>query len=98
MESIHSKDLDNATGAGDLDGQHDLVTPATHTTPENEAFLDILVEAFLSWPMPDSVCSDRCVILRGYPNRVGTNLLTATEAKQMFRYVLEKAANKRNET
>ena len=48
-----------------------------------------LVDRFLSWPLPTSVCSDQCVCVPNYPNRVGTNLLTADEAKQMIEYLLE---------
>jgi len=54
-----------------------------------------LVDRFLSWPLPDSVCSDECVTKRdwgkaeGWPKRVGTNLLTADEARQMLEYVLK---------
>jgi len=53
-----------------------------------------MVDRFLSWPMPDSVCSDGCVTQRnygkaqGWPKRSGTNLLTADEARQMLEYVL----------
>ena len=51
--------------------------------------LDKLVDRFLSWPLPQSVCSDGCVTDRDYPHqRIGTNLLTADEAKQMLAYVL----------
>lgn len=49
-----------------------------------------MVNAFLAWPLPDSVCSDGCVTIKGYPRRSGTNLLTADEAKQMFEHVLKK--------
>ena len=55
--------------------------------------IDRLVDAFLAWPLPESVCSDRCVCERGYRHRSGTNLLTATEAKQMFEHVLAKVSN-----
>ena len=49
------------------------------------------VDKFLAWPLPESVCSDKCVTERGYPHpRVGTNLLTADEAGQMFDYLFGK--------
>lgn len=49
-----------------------------------------LVDLFLAWPLPKSVCSDRCVIDPNYKfSRSGTNLLTATEARQMIEYLLE---------
>lgn len=48
-----------------------------------------LVDRFLSWPIPDTVCSDSCVTDHAYPHqRVGTNLLTASEALEMLAYVL----------
>ena len=52
--------------------------------------IDKLVDRFLSWPLPDSVCSDTCVTERNYgkAQRIGTNLLTADEAKQMLEYLL----------
>lgn len=50
-----------------------------------------LVNAFLTWPLPASVCCDPCATKAGYPNRVGTNLLTADEARQMFEYVVDRA-------
>jgi hypothetical protein len=46
-----------------------------------------MAEAFLRWPLPDSVCADLCATKQG-PGRVGTNLLSYTEAKQMFEHVL----------
>lgn len=58
----------------------------------NEEELKRAVDRFLSWPMPDSVCSDLCATIRGYKNRIGTNLLTADEARQMLEYVLKDGA------
>lgn len=50
---------------------------------------DELVDRFLSWPLPTSVCSDPCASTPGYPHqRVGTNLLTADEARQMLQHVV----------
>jgi hypothetical protein len=47
-----------------------------------------LVNKFLAWELPKSVCSDGCVTNREYPHsRTGTNLLTADEAKQMIEYL-----------
>lgn len=54
-----------------------------------------MVTRFLTWPLPDSVCSDQCVTERGYgkvqgwPPRSGTSLLTADEARKMLLYVLK---------
>ena len=50
-----------------------------------------LVDKFLVWPLPESVCSDPCACERGYPHRSGTNLLTATEAEAMIKHLLEHA-------
>jgi hypothetical protein len=51
--------------------------------------IDGLVNRFLAWPLPETVCSDTCVTERNYPfPRVGTNLLTADEARQMLQHVL----------
>ncbi len=46
-----------------------------------------LAERFLRWPLPDSVCTDLCATKQG-PNRVGTNLLSFIEAKQMMKDVV----------
>lgn len=47
-----------------------------------------LVDKFLSWPLPESVCSDLCVTKPGLPNRIGTNLLNAEETRQMLEHVV----------
>lgn len=44
-----------------------------------------LVERFLTWPVPPSVCPDG---VPGKPGRTGTNLLSATEAREMLMFVL----------
>lgn len=50
---------------------------------------EAMVNRFLSWPLPASVCSDLCVTRTDYPHsRIGTNLLTADEARQMLEHVL----------
>ncbi len=46
-----------------------------------------LVDRFLAWPLPESVCCDRCATMPNYPNRSGTSLLTANEARQMFEHL-----------
>jgi hypothetical protein len=56
-----------------------------------------MVDAFLAWPLPASVRSDTCASMQNYPHRSGTNLMTATEAHQMFEYVLAKVATKTEE-
>ena len=48
-----------------------------------------LVDRFLQWPLPTSVCADPCATMRDYPHRrYGTSLLTADEARRMLEYVL----------
>jgi hypothetical protein len=59
--------------------------------PKVKSKIDAMVDAFLAWPLPASVRCDACVLDQGYPHRVGTNLLTAIEARQMFEYALAKA-------
>ena len=55
----------------------------------NIIIIDDLVNKFLAWKLPKTVCSDLCVIYNNYPYlRSGTNLLTADEAKQMLEYLL----------
>jgi hypothetical protein len=53
-----------------------------------------MVSRFLRWPLPKSVRPDSCVMVRDYPDRIGTNLLTADEARQMLTYVLLNEASK----
>lgn len=80
--------------------KHAQINSAARSKPKNEdesfrADLLVmpkiadLVDKFLTWELPKSVCSDTCVTTRDYPHsRTGTNLLTADEAKQMFEYLL----------
>lgn len=50
--------------------------------------MDKMVNRFLAWPLPQSVCSDICVTDNKYQfQRIGTNLLTASEALQMIEYL-----------
>lgn len=48
----------------------------------------LMIDRFLSWPLPESLCSDPCASMPGYPHRTGTNLMTAEQAKAMLDYVL----------
>jgi len=51
--------------------------------------IDELVNRFLAWKLPQTVCADLCATDNKYPHsRSGTNLLTAIEARQMLEYVL----------
>lgn len=56
--------------------------------PDSRSALDVMVDRFLSWPLPDSVCSDGVATMPGHPHRTGTNLLTAPEARAMLLHVL----------
>lgn len=56
--------------------------------------IDKMVDRFLAWPLPQSVCSDRCVCEPNYRYpRSGTSLLTAEEAKQMLLHVIADEAD-----
>ena len=47
--------------------------------------IDELVNRFLTWPVPADVYPDGTP---GQPGRIGTNLLTADQAKQMLEHIL----------
>ena len=48
-----------------------------------------MVDRFLAWRLPRTVCSDLCVTDANYQHpRFGTDLLTASEARQMIEHVL----------
>jgi len=50
-----------------------------------------LVDRFLSWQLPESVCADPICARPGNANehRTGTNLMTHREAEQMLAHVLD---------
>lgn len=57
-------------------------------SPLKASEIKAVVDRFLGWPLPESVCSDTCVTMRPYQfPRSGTNLLTADEARQMIEYL-----------
>lgn len=56
-----------------------------------------LVNKFLSWPLPETVCSDLCATMPNYPHRTGTTLLTADEAEQMLKYVVGSVLEERDQ-
>lgn len=65
-----------------------LVQPEEERMPTpHEHKIRRMVDRFLSWPLPATVASDKCACEIGYPNRIGTNLLNATEAEAMIRHV-----------
>ena len=55
----------------------------------SKKLIDRFVDRFLACPLPQSVRADSCACNPHYPHqRTGTNLLTATEAKQVLEHVL----------
>jgi hypothetical protein len=50
--------------------------------------MDVMVQRFLGWPVPFSVCADLCAT-RQEKGRSGTNLLSAIEAREMLTYVTD---------
>ncbi len=72
----------------DLAASMELVLVA----PYDPKMIENMVDAFLRWPLPDSVCADLCATERGYKHgRTGTSLLTHPEAKAMLLAVMESA-------
>lgn len=53
--------------------------------------INTLVDRFLAWRLPEGTCADPCACNPTYPNRTGTNLLNAEQARQMFEHVLQSA-------
>jgi hypothetical protein len=68
-------------GAIDMHGIALVVSRGSRVTEE-------MVTRFLNWKLPASVLPDPCVMDTAYPHRIGTNLLTADEARQMLEHVL----------
>lgn len=65
----------------------------------NKELVEKLVNAFLSWELPSTVCSDQCVTVRNYPHqRLGTSLLNADEARQMVEHLAEMFINEPKQT
>ena len=60
----------------------------------NERIVSKLVDKFLSWKLPLSVCSDPCVTVAGYHYRRGTELLSAAEAREMILHLVGPALSK----
>lgn len=60
---------------------------------------DDMVDRFLAWPLPETVCADLCASDPKYSHpRSGTNLLTAVEARQMLEHVLAAYPTERGES
>ncbi|MDE2104237.1 MAG: hypothetical protein KGL39_43775 [Patescibacteria group bacterium] len=68
-------------------------TERTNSNVGSKEFVSRLVDRFLQWPLPESVCADLCAT-KQQAGRIGTNLLTATEAKEMIEYLLGPALSK----
>lgn len=49
--------------------------------------IETMVNRFLSWQLPESVCADLCATTPK-EGRYGTNLLSASEAKEMIEHLL----------
>jgi hypothetical protein len=64
-----------------LCGTHTMKTKTDEDRLNHE--IENMMEAFLRWPLPDSVCCDLCATKQG-TGRVGTNLLSSTEARRML--------------
>lgn len=62
-----------------------MTTPTI--TPTDHAMAEI-VNAFLRWPLPESVNADRCAMMPGTKHRSGTNLLTCPETVTMVQEVV----------
>lgn len=57
-----------------------------------------LVDRFLAWEIPKTVCSDLCMNDPRYPYpRSGTCIMTADEAKQMIEYLLAGKDSRKSE-
>lgn len=74
--------------------QQNNLTIIDNNEPQQKKYeinIKALAEKFLSWPLPNSVCSDLCVTDKNYPpnSRIGTNLLTQEEAEKMLRYLFD---------
>jgi hypothetical protein len=57
--------------------------------PQDCDSVKAMVHRFLTWPLPSSVCADKCATDNSYQYpRSGTNLLNAIEAEAMIRHVI----------
>lgn len=71
--------------------ERDLYEKAVDSHVASVVTTDQLVEKFLTRPLPATVCCDLCATKQGNPDRTGTNLLTASEAREMIEHLLESA-------
>lgn len=56
--------------------------------PKTGAAIADMINAFLRWPLPESVRCDPCCMDTKAKNRTGTNLMSVTEAMQMMQEVV----------
>lgn len=49
---------------------------------------DDMVNRFLTWRLPNSVCADTNACIPGASERYGTSLLSASETREMLAHVL----------
>jgi hypothetical protein len=68
--------------------EHLSAAPATPAPVATATTMDVMVQRFLGWPVPFSVCADLCAT-RQEQGRSGTNLLSAIEAREMLTYVTD---------
>lgn len=66
----------------------DVILASVEDYNDARKVTNAMVDRFLSWPLPESVCSDLCVTKSGEADRIGTQLLTADEARAMLEHVL----------
>lgn len=62
--------------------------PMTDETPNLDPMLADIINAFLKWPLPESVAADACVMRPG-KKRTGTNVFTCSETLAMVKEVIE---------
>ena len=74
-----------------------IVQIANALEERNAPSIDKMVDRFLAWPLPDDFGPDGGISFKNEPDGrgfipswpVGTNLFTATQARQMFEHVLK---------
>lgn len=72
----------------------DVILASVEDYNDARKVTDEMVNRFLAWRLPESVCVDLCCIKYGEKDRIGTQLLTADEARAMLEYVLAKTPHR----
>jgi hypothetical protein len=90
IAALYRRELSDRTPESEIYvGFADYTKAISQCETISEADLALLVDRFLAWKLPASVCSDMCVSNSNYPHpRYGTNLLNAEEARAMIRHLL----------